>query len=244
MVFAPSVLNVETGSQKKLDRITSGRANLVVGALEMVRDRPLWGYGSGAFTEQYRERERVSSDKVAAASHTIPLTVTAEQGVIGLVAYLALVAVSLALLFRGLRAAVASARWPGVVAVGRAGIAAAYAALLLHTLVYAAYLEDPLTWVLLAIAASLRAQPPEGSDPAGAAGSTAWTVRTLAPVSAPREPLVLPEFRPTLPDDRASPHRPARADDDRAARRRGRARAARRTGRAPARRRRHAARAP
>ncbi len=170
VVFAPSVLNVETGSQKKLDRITSGRANLVVGALEMVRDRPLWGYGSGAFTEQYRERERVSSDKVAAASHTIPLTVTAEQGVVGLAAYLALVAVSLALLFRGLRAAVGSARWPGAVAVGRAGIAAAYAALLLHTLVYAAYLEDPLTWVLLAIAASLRAEPSDGSD-VSAAGS-------------------------------------------------------------------------
>jgi putative inorganic carbon (HCO3(-)) transporter len=171
VVFAPSVLNVETGSQRKLDRITSGRANLVVGALEMVRDRPLWGYGSGAFTEQYRERERVSSEKVAAASHTIPLTVTAEQGVIGLAAYLALVAVSLALLFRGLRVALGSSRWPGAVAVGRAGIAAAYAALLLHTLVYAAYLEDPLTWVLLAIAASLRAEPAEGSDPASAAGS-------------------------------------------------------------------------
>jgi len=132
----------------------------------------LWGYGSGSFTERYRERERVSSDKVAAASHTIPLTVTAEQGVIGLVAYLALVAVSLALLFRGLRVAVASARWPGVVAVARVGIAAAYAALLLHTLVYAAYLEDPLTWVLLAIAASLRTEPPEGSDAASATRSS------------------------------------------------------------------------
>jgi putative inorganic carbon (HCO3(-)) transporter len=171
VLLVPAVLNLETGKQNWLDRATSGRANLVGGALEMVRDRPLWGYGSGAFTEQYRERERVSSEKVAAASHTIPLTVTAEQGVVGLGAYLALVAVSLALLFRGLRAAVGSAPWPGAIAVARTGIAAAYAALLLHTLVYAAYLEDPLTWVLLAIAASLRAEPPEGSDPASAAGS-------------------------------------------------------------------------
>ena len=119
----PAARRSSTGS-------TSGRANLIGGGARMVRDRPLWGYGSGAFTEQYRERERVSSEKVAAASHTIPLTVTAEQGVIGLAAYLALVAVSLALLFRGLRAAVGSAPWPGVVAVARAGIAAAYAALL------------------------------------------------------------------------------------------------------------------
>ena len=69
----------------------------------MVRDRPVLGYGSGSYAERYRERERVSSEKVAAASHTIPLTVTAEQGVIGLAAYLALVALSLALLFDGLR---------------------------------------------------------------------------------------------------------------------------------------------
>jgi O-antigen ligase len=172
VLLAPSALNLETGDQSGLDRATSGRANLIGGALDMIRERPLWGYGSGAFTEEYRERERVSSDKVAAASHTIPLTVTAEQGVVGLAAYLALVAVSLALLFRGLRSAVRSARWPGVVTVARAGIAAAYAALLLHTLVYAAYLEDPLTWVLLAIAASLRAEPLEGSDPADAAGSS------------------------------------------------------------------------
>ena len=32
-------------------------------------------------------------------------------------------------------------------------------ALVLHTLVYAAYLEDPLSWALLAIAAGLRAAP-------------------------------------------------------------------------------------
>jgi O-antigen ligase len=163
VVFAPSVLNVQTGSQAKLDRITSGRANLVSGGLAMVRDRPLLGYGSGAYAEEYRARERVSSEKVAAASHTIPLTVTAEQGVVGLAAYVALVGLSLALLFGGLREAVAPP-WPGAAAVGRAALAAAYAALLLHTLVYAAYLEDPLAWAVLAVAAGLRAGR-EGSDP-------------------------------------------------------------------------------
>jgi putative inorganic carbon (HCO3(-)) transporter len=40
--------------------------------------------------------------------------------------------------------------------VGRAAMAAAYAGLVLHTLVYAAFLEDPLSWVLLALGASLR----------------------------------------------------------------------------------------
>jgi putative inorganic carbon (HCO3(-)) transporter len=83
--------------------------------------------------------------------------VTAEQGVIGLAAYLALVVLSLALLFDGLRSI--GARWPGTAMVARAGLAAAYCALILHTLVYAAYLEDPLSWALLAIAAGLRSGP-------------------------------------------------------------------------------------
>jgi putative inorganic carbon (hco3(-)) transporter len=156
VLFAPATLNLETGSLKELDRATSGRSNLIGGGLRMVRDRPVLGFGSGSYAERYRERERVSSEKVAAASHTIPLTVTAEQGVVGLVAYVALVGLSLALVFGGLR----RARSPWTGAVARAALAAAYSALLLHTLVYAAYLEDPLSWVLLAMAAALRARPP------------------------------------------------------------------------------------
>ena len=157
VALAPEALNVDTDSRRAIDRATSGRFDLIGGGLRMVRDRPLYGFGSGSFAERYREREDVSSEQVAAASHTIPLTVAAEQGVIGLAAYLALVAVALALLFGGLRAALArDPRWPGVAAVTRAAVAAAYCALLLHTLVYAAFLEDPLAWVLLAIAAGLR----------------------------------------------------------------------------------------
>ena len=171
VLFAPATLNLETGSVKELDRATSGRANLIGGGLRMVRDRPLYGYGSGSYADRYRERERVSSEKVAAASHTIPLTVTAEQGVIGLAAYLALVALSLALLFDGLRRA--TTERPGPAGIARAALAAAYCALLLHTLVYAAYLEDPLSWALLAIAASLRARPVGGAEPAAASGGMA-----------------------------------------------------------------------
>ena len=157
VLIAPSAFNLETGNLRELDRATSGRSDLVGGGLRMVRDRPIAGFGSGAFAERYREREDVSSEKVAAASHTIPLTVTAEQGVIGLAAYLVLVGFSLALLFDGLSRTLKGDGWPGSAAITRAALAAAYCALILHTLVYAAYLEDPLSWVLLAIAAGLRA---------------------------------------------------------------------------------------
>ena len=167
VLLAPGALNLET---KSLDRATSGRADLVGGGLSMVRDRPVFGFGSGAFEERFREREDVSSEKVAAASHTIALTVAAEQGIVGFGAYLALVVLSLALLFGRLWATLRSAPWPGAGAVARAGLAAAFCALLLHTLVYAAYLEDPLSWVLLAIVAGLRAPP--GVEPASAGSVT------------------------------------------------------------------------
>ena len=46
---------------------------------------------------------------------------------------------------------------PGLVA--RVAVAAAFTAVFVHTLVYAAFLEDPLVWVLLGAAVSLAAIP-------------------------------------------------------------------------------------
>jgi O-antigen ligase len=167
LVFlAPGVLHIEGGSSKALDKATSGRVELVHGAVSMFRDRPLDGFGSGAFQERYRVREHVRSGKAAAISHTTPLTVAAEQGLIGLAAYVALLAAAAGVLFGGLRAALRRERpGPVAVAVARAGLAAATGALVLHTLVYAAFLEDPLLWTLLAIAAALRRGPPQ-AEPA------------------------------------------------------------------------------
>jgi putative inorganic carbon (HCO3(-)) transporter len=155
VVFAPGALDIKTGSEKSLDKATSGRAGLIRGAVEMARDRPVWGFGAGSFAERYRVREDIRSAQVAAISHTIPLTVAAEQGVIGLAAYLALLWAMLGLLFDGIRDRLRRAP-PGIAAMAPPAVAAAFCALVLHTLVYAAFLEDPLTWVLLAIGAGLR----------------------------------------------------------------------------------------
>jgi len=159
VLLAPNSLEIDTRSTASLDKATSGRFDLVSGALSMARDRPLWGFGSGAFAERYRAREGVRSGRVAAVSHTIPLTVAAEQGVIGLLAYLALIATSLRLVFSGVRARV-RAPDPGIEAVAAAAVAAAFCALVLHTFVYAAFLEDPLSWTLLAIAGALCSRAP------------------------------------------------------------------------------------
>jgi O-antigen ligase len=159
VLLAPTSLEIDTRSTASLDKATSGRFDLVSGALSMARDRPVWGFGSGAFGERYRVREGVSSERVAAVSHTIPLTVAAEQGAIGLLAYVALMVAAFRLVFAGVRARV-RAPDPGTGAIAGAAIAAAFCALVLHTFVYAAFLEDPLAWTLLAVAGALAARAP------------------------------------------------------------------------------------
>jgi putative inorganic carbon (hco3(-)) transporter len=167
VLLSPGSLEIDTRSTASLDKATSGRFDLVRGALSMARDRPVWGFGSGAFAERYRAREGVRSQRVAAVSHTIPLTVAAEQGLIGLLAYLALMLVAFRLVFGGVRARVRGAPGgtPGTEAVAAAAVAAAFSALVVHTLVYAAFLEDPLSWALLALAGALAARAASFSRP-------------------------------------------------------------------------------
>ena len=158
VLFAPATLNLETGSVKELDRATSGRANLIGGGLRMIRDRPVYGYGSGAYAERYREREQRQLREGRGGVAHDPADGDRRAGrhrpgrLPGARRALARPAVRRA-------AAGRHGAWPGAATIARAGLAAAYCAFLLHTLVYAAYLEDPLAWALLAIAAGLRARP-------------------------------------------------------------------------------------
>ncbi|MDQ3758201.1 MAG: L,D-transpeptidase family protein, partial [Actinomycetota bacterium] len=83
----------------EIDETSGNRLELVEGGLSMVADRPLWGFGSGSFAERFRDREEASSRRAASASHTIPITIAAEQGVIGLASYLVVLAAAFLLLF-------------------------------------------------------------------------------------------------------------------------------------------------
>jgi O-antigen ligase len=138
VALAPGAVHLDLGNSKSADKATSGRYDLIKGGLKLFKRAPLVGQGSGSFAREYRRAEHVSPERAASASHTIPVTVAAEQGLIGLVVYLALLAAALARLFRGAR------RVPE-----RAAVAAAFVALLAHSMMYAAFLEDPLTWTLL-----------------------------------------------------------------------------------------------
>ncbi|MBS1869639.1 MAG: O-antigen ligase family protein [Actinobacteria bacterium] len=149
-----------------LDSSSSGRSQLVRGGGDLFAARPVAGYGSGSFVHEYRRLEgRKLAPDAATASHTIPVTVAAEQGAIGLVAYLALLAAAFFRLLRGAAGA----------SVARSAVAAAFLALVFHTLVYAAFLEDPMTWALLGLGTALAATVVPRRAPATA-------------VSPPREP--------------------------------------------------------
>jgi O-antigen ligase len=134
------------GLNQGLNGASSGRAGLVTGGIDLFSDRPVWGYGSGSFVLEFRKHHPGSSQTLS-ASHTIPVTIGAEQGLIGELAYLALVLVAAVALLRG-----------GRTDLRRAAIAAAFLALMFHTLLYADFLEDPITWALLGVGVALPVQ--------------------------------------------------------------------------------------
>ena len=160
----PAALRLDLGNAESLDDATSGRYELMRGGVELAADRPLWGWGSGSFADEYLQQGFGERPDAVSASHTIPLTVAAEQGLIGLAVYLALLAAALSRLLRHAR----DDPW-------RAFVAAGFVAVVVHTFMYAAFLEDPVTWTLLAVGAVLARRPRHrqrsevalGSEPSG-----------------------------------------------------------------------------
>ena len=153
LVFAfPGALRLDLGDSGSIDKATSGRFDLMRGGVDLAREKPLLGWGAGSFNAEYRAHEKSSGREATAASHTIPITVAAEQGIVGFAAYVALLVLAFMRLLRGARGSPV-----------RAAIAAGFAALVLHTWLYAAFLEDPVTWTLLALGTAL-AFPPGESD--------------------------------------------------------------------------------
>ena len=181
LLLAPKSAHLKGSSANSA---TAGRTSLVEGGLELWADRPLQGFGSGSFETEYKRHSSASqatTQNAVSASHTIPVTIAAEQGIPGLAVYAALLAVAFLALFAG------AGRSPP-----RIAIAACFAALVLHTWTYADFLEDPFTWALLAIGVALarsggasRAPDVGGGTPSAAPVPAA----EQAPVSEqPREP--------------------------------------------------------
>ncbi len=138
------------GLNQGLNGVSAGRGSVLSGGLKLFGDRPVWGFGSGSFESEYSAHNLGTGPLTA--SHTTPVTIAAEQGVIGELAYVALALVAIATLARGARDDPA-----------RAALAAAFAALLVHTMLYADFLEDPFTWALLGVGTALARASPAGA---------------------------------------------------------------------------------
>ena len=146
------------GKHGSANNATTGRAGLIEGGLELFAEEPLQGFGSGSFEREYKlhaSAREATSENATSASHTIPVTIAAEQGIAGLALYAALLAAASLVLFDG------AGRSPP-----RLAVAACFAALVLHTWTYADFLEDPFTWALLAIGVALARAPREQPAPA------------------------------------------------------------------------------
>jgi O-antigen ligase len=160
-----------------VDAVTSGRASLVGQGLRIAADHPLAGVGVGGFSAAYAERAGLRGDDPrSAASHTTPVTVAAEQGLPGLALLGWLLTAALVAAFRGLGRGFTSRV---SFAVGLTLLAIA-----VHSLFYAAFFEDPLTWALLGLVALAASVPRRPSPAAEAAPAPGLPAREREPAAA------------------------------------------------------------
>jgi O-antigen ligase len=132
-------------------RVTSGRTSLVADTWEVFEANPIEGVGIAAQPEASRDLSEGPRDVRRNASHTAPVTIAAEFGIIGLALYLALLAATLRLLW------LVRARDE---ALGLS-LLAAILVLFVHSLSYGVFFEDPLVWTILGVACAALGTSPE-----------------------------------------------------------------------------------
>ena len=148
---AAGVAGASIGGRSAKD-VTSGRSRLVEVTVDAFKERPVAGVGIGG-------QPRASSDIAKKgspsrnASHTTPLTILAELGVIGFALYAWVLAATGWALYLVAR----RDRTFGV------GLAAVLLVLFVHSLLYAGFFEDPLTWGVIGLAAAALASVAETS---------------------------------------------------------------------------------
>jgi O-antigen ligase len=142
-------LALQVANGESLNRITSDRTNRVEDAVRVIEKHPLVGVGIGGQPRASRRLAGSERPTPNFVSHTTPLTVFAELGVIGLVLYAWLLAGGAWLIVQV---------WRRDESLGLA-LGTAFVGLFVHALFYSGFLEDPLTWLVIAIAAAYCSQP-------------------------------------------------------------------------------------
>src|SRR5215208_4021486 len=140
---------VEVADGGSLNRITSDRTERVEDATRVIEKHPVAGVGIAGQPRASRRLAGSERPTPNFVSHTTPLTVFAELGAIGLALYAWLLVGGARLILRLRRRDEALGLALGAVFIG----------LFVHALFYSGFLEDPLTWLVIAIAAAYCAQP-------------------------------------------------------------------------------------
>jgi hypothetical protein len=145
VIGAVALATIATGVSE--DSFTSDRSKLITDTVDVIADRPFAGVGVGSQPIASRNAAEVGGGPRRFASHTTPLTVAAEVGLIGFLLYAAM-------LYGAARMIVtARARAP---ALGL-GLAAALLALFVHSLFYSGFFDNPITWGVFGVAAAIAA---------------------------------------------------------------------------------------
>ncbi len=136
-------------------KATSDRSRRVELTAKVWVHHPVAGVGLGGQPGQSQKLADRFAPLQNFVSHTTPLTVAAELGAIGVLLYVALLA---------------GGAWT-LDAVRRRhqalglSLAAVFLALFVHSLAYSGFFEDPITWLVLAVASAFLAQPRPSPPP-------------------------------------------------------------------------------
>jgi O-antigen ligase len=137
---------------------TSGRGKLVRKGVHIAVHHPVVGVGVGGFKHAYAELTNLRGrEPNAAASHTTPVTVAAEGGIVGFALYAWLLVAALLLAFRRF-----ARDLTGLTALALGLVLTAIA---VHSLFYSAFFEDPTVWAAIGLAAALPRRRDERTDP-------------------------------------------------------------------------------
>jgi hypothetical protein len=161
LVAAASFVVIAQGHSAR--KFTSGRSRLASVTAKVIAEHPYAGVGVGG--QPLASRDEVGRGTVARnASHATPLTVVAELGIGGAILYVIFLAGAALLLL----AAVQQSRALGL------GLSAVFLAILIHSLFYSGFFEDPIMWGTLAVAGSLLAVRVEALDTLESGARAPW----------------------------------------------------------------------
>jgi hypothetical protein len=158
LVAAVAVLLVGTGiaaakvAHSSVRKATSDRSRRIELTARVFAHHPLAGVGLGSQPRASQKLATRFGPLQNFVSHTTPLTVAAELGIVGLLAYVAILA--------GAAHAIDDVRRRQQ-ALGLS-LAAVFLALFVHSLAYSGFFEDPITWLVLGIAAAFVPSVPVG----------------------------------------------------------------------------------